>query len=121
MSFLPLRALVAATPAPPPIPPDPVCNPLAIALAHVQDCSIDVRQDRHALRIRVFLADRTLNGSHRAGRAREAQSIREIVRSALTEDGFVVRFTDAVWCARPTPGWDVIARANPRANATALS
>lgn len=120
-AFAPIRALgrtLNFVAAPPPEPPatDSVVAALTARLlaagAWRWGATMDVERGRH-LAVRVFLPE--IQQSDRSSGAPEAAALRQLLNEALDLEGYVVRFSDALWRDSGRRGWSVLARANPRA------
>lgn len=119
IGFAPLRALGWTQP-PMPVPAPAELDPIEVAVAdyltrlnlYPRDAKFTVCRKPDALRVSIFLRERSNNGD-RTNRAAEAQEIRNHLRFALALEGYMVRFTDAIWCDLGARGWSVTARAKP--------
>ncbi len=115
IAFAALRALGWSRPPPAPIGrlADPLGDAITAGLMGAHLWSFDTRVsligDAKAMTVRVFLpedqqSDRSLGGYR-------ATLVRAVVSDAMRGQGYVIRFTDALFCEKGTKGWAVLAKA----------
>jgi hypothetical protein len=116
-----LRALGGASPPPEPAAPARLSDPTGDALTHhLVDAGLwrfgagmELTRDGSRLSIRIFMPE--VSQSHRELGGIEAGKVREALVLALMTEGYIVKFSDSLWCERGHKGWVVLAKAQGRA------
>lgn len=122
MSFIPLRALGWCAPVVEVVPalPRRLSDPTGDAITHhLTDrglwrfgTAMELTRDGTRLSIRIFLPE--CRQSDRADSHVEAHEMKTALVETLSLEGFVVKFSDALWTERGHRGWAVVAKATGR-------
>ena len=115
-----LRALGGASAPPAPVAPRRLSDPTGDALTHhLVDAGLwrfgsgmELTRDGQRLTIRVFMPEVSQN--HRELGGIEAGQVRALLSNALITEGYMVKFSDSLWCERGHKGWVVLVKAQGR-------